>query len=29
MEIGRFDSIRKWWADSKISESAVPAHCSS
>jgi len=25
----RFDSIWKWWADSKIFESAVPAHCSS
>jgi len=24
-----FDSIRKSWDDSKILESAVPAHCSS
>ena len=24
----QFDLIRKWWANSKIFESAVPAHCS-
>ena len=28
-EASRFDSIRKWWADSQIFESAVPARCSS